>query len=289
MLAPGSADEHRPQDLELADQSRRFFMAGRVYRRPEGSAFADQFQEGHLVLFDNYLVFTKPPRPDRSGHAKYQVSRRPVPLDLVQLKTSSFTEAPIPRSSGFYLRSTRSTGATQTTPQPVGEGTQLLYPISFFQLGRFDGLVHFCVDSPSVRDEWEKMLKEAVTLRVRQQELRQVVRLDALADETFGTTSTIGSLGGPSGASNQFGRPTCSTPLMTVDGLWLIIAGCAEGIFVGWRGRPKTMQQVVHLAGITQCAVLPDFSYLLVIANKVLVACALPHSLTVFSHRTDAV
>lgn len=35
------------------------------------------------------------------------------------------------------------------------------------------------------------------------------------------------------------------------------------------------MQQVVHLAGITQCAVLPDFSFLLVVANKVLVAYAL--------------
>ncbi|BGO99068.1 Rho guanyl-nucleotide exchange factor [Rhodotorula toruloides] len=262
-------------DLELSDTSRRFFMAGRIYRRPEGSTFADQFQDGHLILFDNYLVFTKTPRPDRSGHQKYQITRRPVPLDLVQLKTTSFAEPPIPRSSGFHLRSTRSTGIAQATPQPAADGTQLLYPVSYFQLGRFDGLVYFYVDSAGVRDEWEKMLKEAVTQRLRQQELRRVVRLDPLADQTFGTTSTIGSLSGASGAPNQFGRPTCSTPLMTVDGLWLIIAGCAEGIFVGWRGRPKTMQQVVHLAGITQCAVLTEFSFLLVIANKVLVAYAL--------------
>ncbi|BGP21292.1 Rho guanine nucleotide exchange factor [Rhodotorula toruloides] len=265
----------RDLDLELSDADRRFFMAGRVYRRPEGSAFADQFQDSHLILFDNYLVFTKTPRPDRNGHQKYQVNRRPVPLDLVQLKTGSFAEAPIPRSSGFHLRSTRSTGAIQTTTEPAADGGQLLYPISFFQLGRFDGLVYFYVESTSIRADWEKMLKEAVTLRVRQQELRRVVRLDPLADQTFGMTSTIGSLSGTSGASSQFGRPTCSTPLMTVDGLWLVIAGCAEGIFVGWRGRPKTMQQVVHLAGITQCAVLPDFSFLLVIANKVLVAYAL--------------
>ncbi|BGP04378.1 Rho guanine nucleotide exchange factor [Rhodotorula toruloides] len=262
-------------DLELSDTSRRFFMAGRIYRRPEGSTFADQFQDGHLILFDNYLVFTKTPRPDRSGHQKYQITRRPVPLDLVQLKTTSFAEPPIPRSSGFHLRSTRSTGVAQATPQPAADGTQLLYPVSYFQLGRFDGLVYFYVDSAGVRDEWEKMLKEAVTQRLQHQELRRVVRLDPLADQTFGTTSTIGSLSGASVAPNQFGRPTCSTPLMTVDGLWLIIAGCAEGIFVGWRGRPKTMQQVVHLAGITQCAVLPEFSFLLVIANKVLVAYAL--------------
>lgn len=284
-----SADIPPPQDLELSDTSRRFFMAGRIYRRPEGSTFADQFQDGHLILFDNYLVFTKTPRPDRSGHQKYQITRRPVPLDLVQLKTTSFAEPPIPRSSGFHLRSTRSTGVAQATPQPAADGTQLLYPVSYFQLGRFDGLVYFYVDSAGVRDEWEKMLKEAVTQRLQHQELRRVVRLDPLADQTFGTTSTIGSLSGASGAPNQFGRPTCSTPLMTVDGLWLIIAGCAEGIFVGWRGRPKTMQQVVHLAGITQCAVLPEFSFLLVIANKVLVACASDGSRASCSGHTDAV
>lgn len=144
-------------------------------------------------------------------------------------------------------------------------------------MGRFDGLVHLYVDTAAQRLQWEKKLKEAVSLRVQRQEANRVIRLDPLADTTFGTTSTIGSLAaGPAQGTNQFGKPTCSTPLQTIDGLWLIIAGCQEGIFIGWRGRPQSMQQVVHLAGITQCAVLPDFSFLLVVANKVLVACEFP-------------
>ncbi|GAA6024340.1 hypothetical protein JCM11491_000383 [Sporobolomyces phaffii] len=270
-------------DLELLDESRKFFMSGRVYRRPEASGFTDQFQEANLVLLDNYLITTKAPRPDRDGKQKYLISRRPVPLDLIQLKASSFSEPPVPRSSGFHLRSNRSAGS----PQPSGSGpsstsaypasdSSLLYPISFFQMGRFDGLVYLYVDTPAQRLEWERKLKEAVSLRVQRQEANRVVRLEPLADATFGTTSTFGSLAaGPAHGTNQFGKPTCSTPLQTIDGLWLVIAGCQEGIFIGWRGRPQSMQQVVHLAGITQCAVLPDFSFLLVVANKVLVAYAL--------------
>ncbi|GAA5983657.1 hypothetical protein JCM5350_000658 [Sporobolomyces pararoseus] len=265
-------------DLELLDETRKFFMSSRVYRRPEGSGFTDQFQEAHLVLLDNYLVTTKAPRLDRDGKQKYLISRRPVPLDLIQLKASSFSEPPVPRSSGFHLRSNRSAGSPQPSAPSAYASTDssLLYPISFFQMGRFDGLVHLYVDTAAQRLQWEKKLKEAVSLRVQRQEANRVIRLDPLADTTFGTTSTIGSLAaGPAQGTNQFGKPTCSTPLQTIDGLWLIIAGCQEGIFIGWRGRPQSMQQVVHLAGITQCAVLPDFSFLLVVANKVLVAYAL--------------
>ncbi|GAA5824608.1 hypothetical protein JCM3770_006692, partial [Rhodotorula araucariae] len=296
-------------DLELLDDSRRFFFSGRVFRRPEGSGFTDQFHEAHLVLFDNYLVLTKPPRAhdrdrdrdrDRDGaahHPKYQLARRPVPLDLVQLKTASFSEPPVPRSSGFHLRSNRSAAAGDVPASPlpsatspgsgagagVGAGDSLLWPVSFFQLGRFDGLVYFYVDSSAVRSEWETHLKAAVAVRHAHQAARRVVRLDPLADLTFGSTSTVvGSLAparlATADPASRFGKPTCSTPLATGPdgaGAWLVVAGCAEGIFIGWRGRPRTMQQVVHLAGITQCAVLPDFSFLLVIANKVLVAYAL--------------
>ncbi|GAA5923419.1 uncharacterized protein JCM15063_003641 [Sporobolomyces koalae] len=268
-------------DLEMLDESRQFFLSGRVYRRPEGSGFTDQFQEAHLVLLDNYLITTKAPRPDRDGKQKYLISRRPVPLDLIQLKASSFSEPPVPRSSGFHLRSNRSAGSNPQGSAPSAsayapQDSSLLYPISFFQMGRFDGLVHLYVDTPAQRLEWERKMREAVALREQRQEASRVVRLDPLADATFGTTSTIGSLNaGPAQGTNQFGKPTCSTPLQTIEGLWLVIAGCQEGIFIGWRGRPGSMQQVVHLGGITQCAVLPDFSFLLVVANKVLVAYAL--------------
>lgn len=74
-------------------------MSSKVYRRPEGSGFTDQFQEAHLILLDNYreclnclncligearltpfelpaVVTTKAPRPDRDGKQRYLISRR---------------------------------------------------------------------------------------------------------------------------------------------------------------------------------------------------------------------
>lgn len=258
-------------DLELLDQERKFFLSGKVWKRPDQgtSGFTDQFQEANLILLDNYLITTKSPRPDRDGKQKYLINRRPVPIDLIQLKTSSFSEPPIPRSSGFHLRSNRSAGSPQpaasapspssTTSSsfnsapvttsystssyaaPSNPDSSLLYPISFFQMGRFDGLVYLYVDSPAQRLEWEKKLKEVINLRQLRQSNSPVIRLDPLADITFGTTSSIGSINsttttnGGGTTSNSFGKPTCSTPLKTIDGLWLIIAGCQEGIFIGWR------------------------------------------------------
>lgn len=41
------------QDLELLDESRRFFMAGKVFRRPDGTGFTE-WSEAHLILLDHY-------------------------------------------------------------------------------------------------------------------------------------------------------------------------------------------------------------------------------------------
>jgi hypothetical protein len=36
----------------------------------------------------------------------------------------------------------------------------------------------------------------------------------------------------------------------------LLVAGCAQGLFIGYKGKP--LRQVVHLTGITQCAILQE-------------------------------
>lgn len=222
--------------------------------------------------------------PDRRRADACLRSSQPVPLDLIQLKPSSFSEPPVPRSSGFHLRSAKFTGTERhpsngpPTASPSTQDSALAYPIAFHQMGRYNGLVYYYVDSAAVRQEWEKRLREAIALRAERQEANRVVRLDPLADQTFGSTSTIGSLAPDAPTANQFGRPTCSVPLTTADGQSLVVAGCSEGLFIGFRGRPRSMRQVVHLSGITQCAVLPDFGFVLVVANRVLIACehALP-------------
>ena len=120
-------------------------------------------------------------------------------------------------------------------------------------------------------------MTEAVERHAEAQKATQVVALDVLSDQTFGGASTIGSLVPSAPPESQFGNPTCSAPLTTADGQTLVVAGCAQGLFIGFRGKPRTMRQVVHLAGITQCAILPEFGFILVVAQKVLIACACCH------------
>lgn len=155
----------------------------------------------------------------------------------------------------------------------IGNET-LAFPISFYQLGRFNGPVYFFVESQAERADWERHLKAAIESRLKRQEANRAIRLEPLADQVFGAPAVIGSLSPEVPASNQFGRPTCSCPLTTADGQSLIIAGCSEGLFIGFRGRPQTVRQVVHLSGITQVAVMPAHGFVLVLANRVLIACA---------------
>lgn len=150
-----------------------------------------------------------------------------------------------------------------------------MYPISFQQLGRHGGTVTYFVESSSTRTEWAEKLKDAIARRQQYQEANRVVRLEILSDKTFGAT-TFGSLAPEAPVSTQFGRPTCSVTLTTTDGhasVALVVVGCAQGLFIGYRGKPRSLVQVVHLTAITQCAVLQEFGFVLVVANKVVIAC----------------
>jgi hypothetical protein len=152
-LIPKSGDTL--QDLELLDESRRFFTAGKVYRRPDGTGFTD-WTEAHLILFDHYrasrcaalgqsFFVANPLAPFASRHdqttararwptkvshqsssavwphlrppqCSHALPLQAVPLDLIHLKATSFSEPPLTRSSGFHLRSTTSRQPSNSSP-----------------------------------------------------------------------------------------------------------------------------------------------------------------------------
>jgi hypothetical protein len=173
----------------------------------------------------------------------------------------------VQRSSGFHLR-----GAFDNAPtSPNQDAGALAYPISFRQLGRHNGIVTYYVESQTIRNEWAKKLKQAISARMKFLESERVVRLEVISDSTFGAT-TIGSLEPSAPASSQFGKPTCSIPLSAADGQQLIAIGSPEGLFIGHRGRSKSMRQVLHLPDITQCAILQEFGFFLVVAGRILIA-----------------
>ncbi|SCZ90108.1 BZ3500_MvSof-1268-A1-R1_Chr1-3g01781 [Microbotryum saponariae] len=254
------------------EQERQYFGSVKVLKRVDG-AVGTEWSECWLVLFDHYLVTTKMPR-EKDGRKRYVMTRRPVPLDLIQLKTTSFSDPPQQRTSGFHLRSARAGTPGYADSPSNSSSTSLVYPIHFYQMGRYDGQVYFYVESQATRLEWEQKFREAVDLRAQRQSVSKVIRMDLLAETTFGATHVVGSLDAMT-SHNAVGKPTCSVPLDLADGQALVIIGCAEGLFIGYRGRPKSLRQVVALSGITQCAVLPEYGFVLVLANKVLIAYSL--------------
>lgn len=132
----------------------------------------------------------------------------------------------------------------------------------------------YYVDSANTRKSWESKMKEAITARLAKVRASPVVRLEPISEQTFGAQA-FGSLGPQVPASAQYGRPTCSTPLESCDGQKLVACGTAAGLFIGFRGRPRSMRQVLHLPDITQCAVLQEHGFILVVAGKTLIAYSL--------------
>lgn len=121
-----------------------------------------------------------------------------------------------------------------------------------------------------VHENWEQNLRKAVELRKQAHASRCAVQLEPLCEHTFGANG-VRSLTPPPPSSSQVSPPTCSVTLNFGDGNSLVIAGCATGLFVGFKG--KELQLCVQLSLFTQCAVLQEFGLVVVLAGHALIAC----------------
>jgi hypothetical protein len=204
-------------------------------------ASGDQ-RSGFAFLFDHFLVFSKPPRPDREGRLRYIIKRRPVPLALVQLEPSSQPSAtPSEPKHSFEGRS-------------VGPGQRSaatdLHPVTYRQLGRSAGRVTFFVDSRAAADAWSAAISNVVTQRApANPAFRRGV--------TFQTTY----------------NGIAATLSVRVAGRDLLFAGGTGGVDVAWLDRLRDLRRVLHLSGVTHLArwAGPE-GFLLVLAEGVLLA-----------------
>ncbi|KAJ6488806.1 citron-like protein, partial [Mycena sanguinolenta] len=67
------------------------------------------------------------------------------------------------------------------------------------------------------------------------------------------------------------GKVTCFVPFYR-DGQALVAVGCAEGVWIGLQHHSQSMQRVIRLEMVTQCAMLEDLGIFIVLANKTLFA-----------------
>ncbi|KAH9951090.1 Dbl-like domain-containing protein [Amylocystis lapponica] len=266
-------------DMDLLNENRSLIHTGKLLRQPDTGFEWSGWTELFVLLFDNYLVMTKPKEKD--GITKYHIYRRPIPLDLLTL--ANFTDPPTQRGTGLLRlgRSDRpdrhgdlsSTPGAATTPETATD-SKAVYPCTIHHTGRLGGLYTLFAESLQARNEWKQKLDEAIGLRKVVQESNKVFEIETLSADTFLVPALTPGAGTPSwNAENAFtGKVTCSVPFTTADGRGLVAIGCAEGVWIGFRHDSRSMRRVLHLKMVTQCAMLEDFGIFLVLADKSLFA-----------------
>ncbi|CAK5273832.1 unnamed protein product [Mycena citricolor] len=255
------------QDMDLLDERRFLIYSGKLLRQPEsGRAWNEVF----VLLFDNYLVMTKPKEKD--GVTKYSVVKRPIPLDLLTLV--NFNDPPTQRSAGLLrnLRGDR-TGADGAAPAEGPVDSRSVYPCTIHHTARVGGSHLLYAESAQARSDWKQKLDEALGLRAAVQDSNKVFEIETLSAETFLVPSLATPATAPAYHENSLtGKVTCSVPFNTPDGRGLVAIGCAEGVWIGFRHDSRSMRRVLHLKMVTQCAMLEDFGIFLVLADKSLFA-----------------
>ncbi|KAJ3514155.1 hypothetical protein NLJ89_g2537 [Agrocybe chaxingu] len=262
-------------DMDLLDPNRSLVHSGKLLRQPESGLEWNGWSELHVLLFDNYLVMTKPKEKD--GVMKYVVNRRPIPLDLLTLV--NFTDPPTQRSTGILRnlrRDERHDGASsnQTVSPESAADSRFVYPLTLHHNGRTGGPYILYAESGQIRNEWKEKLQEALGTRKVVQESNKAFEIEYLSRDTFIMPAVSMGSNGPSwNQDNQFtGKVTCSVPFNTPDGRALVAIGCTEGVWIGFRHDPKSIRRVLHLKMVTQCAMLEEFGIFLVLADKALFA-----------------
>ncbi|KAF7309564.1 hypothetical protein MIND_00327400 [Mycena indigotica] len=255
-------------DMDLLDENRSLIYAGRLLRQPENGR---TWNELYVLLFDNYLVMTKPKEKD--GLTKYHVVRRPIPLDLLTLV--NFTDPPTQRGTGLLrnLRGDRYTTGGDGIISESSADARSVYPCTIHHNARVGGSHILYAESAQARTEWKEKLEEALGLRHVVQESNKVFELEMLSADTFLVPSLLTPPTAPVYHENSLtGKVTCSVPFNTADGRGLVAIGCAEGVWIGFRHDSRSMRRVLHLKMVTQCAMLEDFGIFLVLADKSLFA-----------------
>lgn len=262
------------KDLDLNSNMRELIHRGKVYRQAEniGGSWAELI----VLLFDNFLIITKPEKLSRSSrreerHIRYFVNRRPIPLELLSL--GSFSDPPRPKGTkGLF-----SVGGGSSHPDGEAEvpGDSRLWPftISFIGQGQLGGQYTLWADTYAARQDWADKLAHAKLLRTAINDANKVFEMEPLSQGTFYMAPSYGPVPVPArGGEEVTGRVTCSVPFRTVDGRFLVAVGCDEGVWIGLRHDPRSLRKVLHVKDVTNIAVLEEFGIFLVLQDRSLLA-----------------
>ncbi|KAK7564918.1 CNH domain-containing protein [Phyllosticta citricarpa] len=291
--------------------------------------------EVHALLFDHYLVLAKTVlhREPEGGpkQERYDVSRLPIPMDLLVLESSN--DDPVVRSSvkGVSSVSTASTrpesrlrAGSNASPAPLSHAStnsslnsgltsssankgmvvntvlespkdeKIMYPFRIKHLGK--EVYTLFAPSAQNRQEWCEKILEAKTRHAASlfAQNAEPFRLRVMADAAFAYdggsagSSSITIKGTPldraiDEVENRYantGRPgpicrakvNCATAFMQPNGKSMVAVGTDFGVFISEVDNPRGWVRAISMSKVTQISVLEEFSIMLLIADKALIA-----------------
>ncbi|KAH5556162.1 hypothetical protein HBI26_222930 [Parastagonospora nodorum] len=320
-------------ELNLDHLGRELIYRGDL-QRMGGSRF--NWVETHALLFDHYLVLAKTVKMREADGVttseKYDVSRLPIPMDLLVLESED--DDPVVRSTmkgiaavnpaaekvrgGGFGRNTNSPGpgtlqhtATSNSFGSANTGSsgktavnnaalehnrddKILYPFKIKHLGKETYTLY--ATSANNRAEWcDKLIiaktRHAAALFAQNAE---PFRLRVMADAAFAYDSAMPSQkaitikGTPLDRSVeeveklflQQGRPVpicrarvnCATAFNQPYGKHMLAVGTDIGVYVSEFDNPRGWSKAIQTPRVTQIAVLEQFSLMLLISDKSLIA-----------------
>ncbi|KAF9570825.1 RHO1 GDP-GTP exchange protein 2 [Mortierella alpina] len=272
-------------DLKLSERSRKLHFECLVKRR---SNLDVQMIELRLFLFDQCLLMTKEKR-DKLGERDdyvYQVSKNPIPLELVQVwadegkpmsimngreavpgkKLNNSTKS----TNSGHRNSTYLAGHENSVNYRVGfQETKYTASVTIEHRGRRGG-VYTLYMTAADRDQF-----------MEQMEIAQARRQEAVSGSNLFKSKVITHYGAtpPLPSSNLVHNPmdgrraTCSAPYLNVlDGKRRVVIGTEEGVYVGMEDDPYSFRLALREQHVNQVSVLEAYHILLVLTGKVLKA-----------------
>ncbi|KAF9919873.1 RHO1 GDP-GTP exchange protein 2 [Linnemannia zychae] len=270
------------QDLKLYEKGRKLHYEVVVKRR---SNLDVQMIELRLFLFDHMLIMTKEKR-DKQGDKEsmlYQVSKKPIPLELVQVLADDGKPLPVmngrgePAQGRKLSNSTKSNGSGHRHSAFIAQhelrvgfqDTKFVSPVMIEHRGRRGGIYTIYMAS----NDRDDLLEHMATAQVRRQEAVSGSHLFKMQMITHYNAMP------PPPSSNLVHnpmdgrRPTCSTPYLNVlDGKRRVVIGTEEGVYVGMEDDPYSFRLALRELNVSQVSVLEYYHKLLVLTGKVLKA-----------------
>ncbi|KAF1838445.1 hypothetical protein BDW02DRAFT_594696 [Decorospora gaudefroyi] len=320
-------------ELNLDHLGRELIFRGDL-QRMGGSRF--NWLETHALLFDHYLVLAKTvsfrEADGVTKSEKYDVSRLPIPMDLLVLESEDddpvvrstmkgistvttvsgrvgtgvgtrINNSPVPgnlqhTNTSNSLGSTNTSGSgktvVNTTSNDTGKDEKILYPFRVKHLGKETYTLY--APSAQNRAEWCDNLIIAKTRHADAlfAQNAEPFRLRVMADAAFAYDSAMPSQkaitikGTPLDRSVEeveklfvnVGRPVpicrarvnCATAFNQPYGKHMIAVGTDIGVYVSEFDNPRGWSKAIQVPRVTQIAVLEQFSLMLLISDKSLIA-----------------